>query len=119
VRSSGRPAYAVRPARPAGARQPRGETVEANGGRAFWVVSGEDLNQRPVSQHCPAEVPNVATPGRLVNAIDLRLGDILVCSNGRRVTEPDVSVWHDKMKVHNLQVAELENDAGGHSDTRA
>jgi hypothetical protein len=64
-------------------------------------------------------VPNAATPGRWVSAIDLRLGDILVARDGRGVSVTKLSVRHANMKVYNLQVAELENDAVGHSDTRA
>src|SRR6266542_3179039 len=63
-------------ARPAGPSPSAGETIKATGGHPFWVISGEDLDKRPVPEHCPAEVPNAALPGRWVNAIDLRLGDI-------------------------------------------
>jgi hypothetical protein len=102
-------------ARPVGPSPNGGETIEATGGHPFWVISGEDLDKRPVPEHCPAEVPNAAIPGRWVNAIDLRVGDILFTRDGRRVPVTNVSVRYAKMKVYNLQVAELENYAVGHA----
>jgi hypothetical protein len=60
-------------------------------------------------------VPNGAIPGRWVNAIDLRVGDILFTRDGRRVPVTKVSVRHVQTKVYNLQVAELENYTVGHS----
>ena len=119
VRSSGPAAHAVSPARPPGAPQLSGETIEATGGRPFWVKSGQDLDKRPVSEQYAAEVPNAATPGRWVNVIDRRVGDILFTRDGHRVPETNVSVRLAEMKVYNLQVAELENHTVGHSDTRA
>jgi hypothetical protein len=100
-------------ARPPAAPLRSGETIEATGGHPFWVISGEDLDKRPVPEHCPAEVPNATIPGRWVNAIDLRVGDGLFTRDGRRVPVTNVSVRHARMKVYNLQVAELENYAVG------
>jgi hypothetical protein len=68
-----------------------------------------------VPEHCPAEVPNTAIPGRWVNAIDLRVGDILFTRDGRRVPVTNVSVRHVKMKVYNLQVEGLHNYTVGHT----
>ncbi len=102
-------------ARPAGPSPSGGETIEATGGHPFWVISGGDLDKRPIPQHCPAEEPNAAIPGRWVNAIDLRVGDILFTRDGRRVPVTNVSIRHTKMKVYNLQVADLHNYAVGHS----
>jgi hypothetical protein len=73
------------------------------GGRPVWVISGEDLDQRPVAEHRPAEVPNAAIPGRWVNAIDPRVGDILFSRDGRRVPVTNVSPRHAEMKVYNLR----------------
>src|SRR5207244_9519749 len=78
-------------ARSAGSSASGGETIEATGGHPFWVISGEDLDKRPVPEHCPAEVPNAAIPGRWVNAVDLRVGDVLFTRDGRRVPVTNVS----------------------------
>jgi hypothetical protein len=101
--------------RPAAPSPNGGETIEATGGHPFWVISGEDLDKRPIPAHCPAEVPNAAISGRWVNAIDLRVGDILFTRDGRRVPVTNVSVRNVKTKVYNLQVAELENYAVGYA----
>jgi len=93
-------------------------TIEATGGRPVRVISREDLNQRPVPEHWPPEVPNAAMPGRWVNVMDPRVGDILLTWDGRRVPETNVSLRLAEMKVHNLPVARLENEAVGNSDTR-
>jgi hypothetical protein len=102
-------------ARLAGPSPSGGETIEATGGHPFWVISGEDLDRRPVPEHCPAEVPNAAIPGRWVNAIDLRVGDILFTRDGRRVPVTNVSARHVTTKVYNLQVEGLHNYAVGYS----
>ncbi len=102
-------------ARPSGPSPGGGETIEATGGHPFWVISGEELDKRLVPEHCPAEVPNAAIPARWVNAIDLRIGDVLFTRDGRRVPATNVSVRHVKMKVYNLQVEGLENYAVGYS----
>ena len=54
-----------------------------------------------------------------VNVIDLRVGEILFTRDGRRVPETNVSVRLAEMKVYNLQVAQRENDAVGHSDPKS
>jgi len=90
----------------------------ATGGHPFWVISREDLDKRPVRERCPAEVPNAATLGRWVNAIDLRLGDILFFRDGRHMPETNVSVRRAKMKVYNLpsgRTRELRSRAFGYS----
>jgi hypothetical protein len=60
-------------------------------------------------------VPNAAIPGRWINAIDLRVGDIWFTRDGRRVPVTNVSVRHVQMKVDHLQVEGLHNDAVGHT----
>jgi hypothetical protein len=102
-------------ARPAGPSPSGGETIEATGGHPFWVIAGEDLDKRPIPQHCPAEEPNAAIPGRWVNAIDLRVGDVLFTRDGRRVPVTHVSVRQVKTTVYNLEVEELHNYAVGHT----
>src|SRR6266545_3256103 len=92
-----------------------GETIEATAGHPFWVVSGEELDKRPVPEDCPAEVPNAAIFGRWLNAVDLRVGDILFTREGRCVPVTHVAVRDVKTKVFNLQVEELANYAVGYS----
>jgi hypothetical protein len=60
-------------------------------------------------------VPNAAIPGRWVNVIDLRVGDVLFTRDGRRVPVTNLPVRHVKMKVCNLQVEGLHNYAVGHT----
>lgn len=102
-------------AQPAATSSGGGETIEATGKHPFWVISGEDLDKRPVPQHSPAEVPNSALPGRWVEAIDLRAGDVLFTRDGRRVPVTHVSVRQVKTTVYNLQVEDLNNYAVGRS----
>jgi hypothetical protein len=102
-------------ARPTAAPSRRGETIEATGNHPIWVESGEELDQRPVPECCPAEVPGAAIRGRWVAARDLRVGDILITRDGRRVPVTNLASRHVKMKVYNLHVAGLNNYAVGHS----
>lgn len=60
-------------------------------------------------------MPNSALPGRWVKAIDLRVRDILFTCDDRRVPVTNVSVRQVKTTVYNLQLAELEHYAVGHT----
>ena len=50
-------------ARPADQLPGGGETIEATGGHPFWVISGEDLDKRPVPSTAPLRCPTLPSPG--------------------------------------------------------
>ncbi len=88
----------------------QGETIESTSGHPFWVVRGDDLANRRCPEHI-VPPPGTTTPGRWVEAGDVRLGDELLLRDGRIV--PVQAVRHEpfKGKVYNFSVAELESYA--------
>jgi hypothetical protein len=89
-----------------------GETIESTAGHPFWVVRGEDLADRNCPKHItPPE--GATTPGRWVEAGDVRVGDDLLLRDGRIVAVQAVRREQFKGKVYNFSVAELESYAVG------
>jgi len=53
------------------------DTLEATGNHRFWVVSGEDLDDRPPCEEAPARAEEASQRGRWVEARHLRVGDVV------------------------------------------
>ncbi|WP_165073864.1 RHS repeat-associated core domain-containing protein [Paludisphaera rhizosphaerae] len=89
------------------------ETVDATLLHPFWVIRGEALDDRPRRDHLPAAPDGSTTPGRWVDAGDLRVGDELLLRDGRVVPVRGVRIepYHDD--VYNFHVDELECYAVG------
>ena len=85
------------------------ETVEATLLHPFWVVSGKSLDSRPFRDHHHTVPKDAITPGRWVDAGDLRIGDLLLLRNGERLPIRSVHIqpYHDT--VYNFEVANLHN----------
>jgi RHS repeat-associated protein len=90
-----------------------GETIEATFLHPFWVVSGEDLNYRPIREHLARVPEGATTSGRWVDAGDVRVGDQLLLRDGR--TMPVEAIRHQAYcdKVYNFHVEDLQCYAVG------
>ena len=93
-----------------------GETVEATTLHPFWVVRGEGLEGRPRRPGLASPPPQATTPGRWVDAQDLRIGDELLLRGNRVALVEAVGVGPFHEAVYNFLVAELQcysvGDAG-------
>ena len=92
-----------------------GETIEATFLHPFWVVSGEDLADRPIRSHLP-HVPEMATTsGRWVDAGDVHVGDQLLLRDGRILPVEAIQHQPYRDKVYNFHVDDFECYAVGNS----
>ncbi len=91
-----------------------GERIEATGHHPFWVIEGEGLGGRPKPQHVEKDEPgNAGTPGRWVDARDLRVHDRVLMRSGATAEVTAVAARADALPVYNLHVADLNNYAVG------
>jgi hypothetical protein len=93
--------------------QVAGEAIISTYHHPYWVISGEDLDRRPRADHVPDVPENATTPGRWVDAGDLRPGDLLLLFDGRHVpvTAVEVQLW--TQPVYNFSVDDLHTYAVG------
>ena len=54
------------------------DTIESTSRHPFWVVSGTDLETRPICDDLEPVPLDAATPGRWVDSGNLRVGDVLL-----------------------------------------
>jgi hypothetical protein len=90
-----------------------GETIESTALHPYWVVRGEGLAVRPCRKDLPAVPGGATTPGRWLDAADLRVGDELLLLDGRVAA---VEAWRRspfEEVVYNCQVGELHCYAVG------
>ena len=91
------------------------ETVVSTSRHPYFVTRGERLKDRPSLEHL-AKVPDGATtPGRWVDAGDLRAGDELVLLDGRVAPVEDVRLDPFADAVYNFEVDDLHCYAVGRS----
>ncbi len=91
-----------------------GESIEATGNHPFWVIEGDGLAHRATPEYVPAEEPNnPTTPGRWVDARDLRVGDVLLRHGNKPARVTSVAARWERLRVYNLHVAELHTFAVG------
>jgi len=88
-----------------------GESIEATGSHPFWVIDGDDLDQRPAVGHC--EIRRSVVQGRWVEARNLRAGDTLASHAAGDVAITQVCTRHDEIRTFNLQIAKLQTYAVG------
>jgi hypothetical protein len=91
------------------------ETIEATGNHPFWVVSGDDLNNRPEVCELPGPEAEPTPSGRWTEARWLRLGDVFLTATGRSATVSGLTVRMERTKVYNLSVRRQHNYAVGES----
>lgn len=91
-----------------------GERVDSTYHHPVWVVGGEKLDSRPIPEHvAEATKPDATTPGRWVDAGDLRPGDTLLLMPDRMVKLEAAELRAGHLMVYNFQVAELHTYAVG------
>lgn len=91
------------------------DAIEVTSGHPFWVVSGEDLANRPV---CFAlkdkENEGKSLEGRWVHSDDLRVGDFIQTKCGTLAQVESIEIRPEsKFPVCNLSVEDLSNYAVG------
>jgi hypothetical protein len=92
-----------------------GETIDSTSRHPYFVVRGADLEGRPRLEHL-AQVPEGATtPGRWVDAVDLRVGDELLLRDGRIERIEHVRLYAFFDTVYNFEVEDLHCYAVGWS----
>jgi hypothetical protein len=84
-----------------------GEAIESTGHHPWWVVRGEALGRRPQPEHVPGNPVGFHGEGRWVDAIDLRVGDVLLLRSGAQAPISRLSVRHARQLVYNFHVQEL------------
>jgi RHS repeat-associated protein len=89
------------------------ETIEATFLHPFWVMRGEALEARPRREHLVAVPEKATTPGRWVDAGDLREGDEVLLRDGRVRKVCEVKHRSFKGPVYNILVDDLHNYAVG------
>lgn len=92
-----------------------GEEIKSTEHHPWWVVQGEALSQRPKPEHVPDNPVNFLGEGRWVDAIDLRVGDILLLRSGEQLPITRLIVRHTHEQVYNFQVEEFHCYAVGNS----
>ena len=92
-----------------------GEVIESTGHHPWWVVRGEALGERPQPEHVPGNPAAYRGEGRWVDAIDLRVGDVLLLRSGEQAPVTSLVVRHARLPVYNFQVEDLHCYAVGHA----
>ncbi len=90
-----------------------GDTIESTPSHPYWVIRGEDLIGRPVSEHTEDRPTGASTDGRWVDAGYLREGDELLSRDGRILPVEAIDHRQFSGKVYNISVADLECYAVG------
>ena len=92
-----------------------GERIDSTSRHPYFVVRGDELEGRPRLEHL-ARVPEEATtPGRWVDATDLRVGDELLLRDGRIEKIDHVRLYAFFDTVYNFEVEDLHCYAVGWS----
>jgi hypothetical protein len=94
------------------------DKITSTAGHPFWVISGEDLENRPRPEHITAAEQELrddksAIPGRWVDAQDLYPDDVLLLRNGREATIWNVEFYRESKKTYNFAVDDLHCYAVG------
>ena len=90
-----------------------GETIESTGHHPWWVVRGVALGDRPRPEHVPDNPPGFRGEGRWVDAIDLRVGDVLLLRSGEQAPLTRLAVRDAHEATYNFHVEDLQCYAVG------
>lgn len=92
----------------------QGEEITSTGDHPFWVIEGDGLANRPEPKHVRSiESNNSMTPGRWVDARDLKEADVFLRRGGKPGRVETLIVRQDSTWVYNLHVEGLSNFAVG------
>jgi RHS repeat-associated protein len=90
-----------------------GEVIAATSNHPFWVVEGEALEQRARPEHV-LPTPGVSTtPGRWVDAGNLKVGDVLLLRPNRRAVVARLATRQTAQTVYNFRIEYLHTYAVG------
>ena len=92
------------------------EKIDATFLHPFWVVSGDDLSDRPIREHLPPVPEGATASGRWVDAGDIRVGDELLLRDGRVLPVQAIRHQSYRGKVYNFHVDDLQCYAVGVAD---
>ena len=81
-----------------------GESIESTARHPFRVTTGEDLDQRPITEELGDDNHVATTAGRWVEAQHLRPGDTLLTRESGLVEVEAVTTRHATLPVYNLQI---------------
>jgi RHS repeat-associated protein len=90
-----------------------GEELKSTGHHPWWVIRGDGLARRPQPDHVPGNPEGYCGSGRWVDAIDLRVGDVLLLRSGEQASITSLVIRHAQLQVFNFQVDELHCYAVG------
>jgi Pretoxin HINT domain len=90
-----------------------GEVIKSTGHHPWWVIRGEGLSGRPKPDHVPGNPDGYGGSGRWVDAIDLRVGDVLLLRSGEHAAISSLVVHYTRLTVYNFHVEELNCYAVG------
>jgi hypothetical protein len=85
--------------------------VDATGNHPFWVIGGDELDDRPEAHDVSLVERELVSGGRWVEARDLKVGDKFISRGGESVTVSAVSVTYGQVQVFNIEVDVLHNYA--------
>ena len=89
------------------------EEITATNTHPFWVVSGENLRDRPIVKNADAAAEPTTDLGRWVASEDLAPGDQLLLRNGEPRFVKATCVQQASLTVYNISVEEYRNYAVG------
>jgi hypothetical protein len=92
-----------------------GEEIQSTGHHPWWVIRGEGLSQRPQPDHVPVNPIGFHGEGRWVDAIDMRVGDVLLLRSGEQAAITSLEVRQARLPVYNFHVEELQCYAVGYT----
>jgi hypothetical protein len=90
-------------------------SIEATIHHPFWVIEGHELHDRPhPRKFATDEDQSKALPGRWVNSHDLRVGDVMICKDGKQLAIRQISQRYEThFLVSNLTIGDFHNYAVG------
>jgi hypothetical protein len=91
------------------------ETINSTSRHPYFVVRGEGLDSRPTLEHLARVPEGATTPGRWVDAVDLRVGDELLLLDGRVERIEHIELYPFFDTVYNFEVDDLHCYAVGRS----
>jgi len=95
-----------------------GEQIVSTAGHPFWVIRGDELNNRPRPEHIREAEQELLDghsqlPGRWVDATDLQPGDVLFLRDGRQLPVESVELFEELQPTYNFAVGDLHTYAVG------
>ena len=91
------------------------DSIESTSGHPYWVIEGDNLEDRRFETLDHECKPSNMIRGRWVQAIDLRPGDLLLMSTGKTDLVSSLIVAEKIDTVYNFEVEDCHNYSVGHA----